>query len=175
VYIVFERGEQAHGVDRIVRIGTNTGKRTLASRIREHVYKQDKDRSIFRKHIGRAFLNMTKRRDPFLTQWNIDLTSKKAREKHGAKVNKIKLSKVEAKVTRHIMKHVSLAVLPIKADWVSCERRLLSTIFACKECGASETWLGKSHPDTVISEGGLWNVQDLNGPVLTLREAKKLI
>jgi hypothetical protein len=54
VYILFEEGEEAHGMDRIVRIGSHTGQNKLLSRLREHFINENKDRSIFRKNIGRA-------------------------------------------------------------------------------------------------------------------------
>ena len=78
IYILFEVGEQAHGIDRIVRIGTHTGNNQLRSRLQQHVVKENKDRSIFRKNIGRALLNRTK--DPFMEQWEWDLTTRKAKE-----------------------------------------------------------------------------------------------
>jgi hypothetical protein len=81
LYILFEDGEQAHGTDRIVRIGTHTGKDQLPSRLKQHFIKENKDRSIFRKNIGRALLN--KARDPFLAQWEIDLTTSAAKKEFG--------------------------------------------------------------------------------------------
>ena len=39
---------------------------------------ENKDRSIFRKNIGRAILN--KNQDPFLGQWELDLTTRKAKD-----------------------------------------------------------------------------------------------
>ena len=50
IYILFENGEEAHGGERIVRIGTHRGQDNLAPRIRAHLYTHNKDRSIFRKH-----------------------------------------------------------------------------------------------------------------------------
>jgi aspartate oxidase len=64
IYILFEKGEIAHSGDRIVRIGTHTGKNQLLSRLNQHFLKENKDRSILRKNIGRALLNKDK--DPFL-------------------------------------------------------------------------------------------------------------
>jgi hypothetical protein len=56
VYVLFQKGEGGHGVDRIVRVGTHRGQNNLAARIREHLYTPNKDRSIFRKHVGRCLL-----------------------------------------------------------------------------------------------------------------------
>lgn len=42
IYILFEKGEKAHGVDRIVRIGTHTGKNQLSSRLFQHFINENK-------------------------------------------------------------------------------------------------------------------------------------
>jgi hypothetical protein len=73
-------GELAHGTNRIVRIGTHTGNDQLRSRLKQHFLIENKDRSIFRKNIGRALLN--KDHDPFLGQWELDLTSRQAKLQH---------------------------------------------------------------------------------------------
>ena len=56
IYIVFEKGEKAHGTDRIVGVGTHTGEGNLSQRLNEHLYTPNKDRSILRKHVGRCLL-----------------------------------------------------------------------------------------------------------------------
>src|SRR5262245_29962296 len=48
IYILFEKGEFAHGAKRIVRAGTHTGENQLRSRLRQHFLIENKDRSIFR-------------------------------------------------------------------------------------------------------------------------------
>ena len=65
--VLFEKSEKAHDVDRIVRIGTHTGQDNLKSRLKEHFINEVKDRSIFRKNIGRCLL----RNDPFLQDWEL--------------------------------------------------------------------------------------------------------
>lgn len=70
VYFLFEAGEIGHDGARIVRIGSHTGAGNLPSRLQEHTT-ANKDRSIFRKNIGRALL--TKAMDSFLQQWELDL------------------------------------------------------------------------------------------------------
>lgn len=78
IYVLFEHGEVAHGTNRIVRVGTHTGTGQLRSRLRQHFLVENKDRSIFRKNIGRALLNRD--HDPFLPIWELDRTSRLARE-----------------------------------------------------------------------------------------------
>ena len=36
IYILFEKGEKGHSLDRIVRIGTHTGSGQLPSRLQQH-------------------------------------------------------------------------------------------------------------------------------------------
>jgi hypothetical protein len=54
IYVLFEKDEEGHSVERIVRAGTHRGRNNLAPRVREHLYTPNKDRSIFRKHVGRC-------------------------------------------------------------------------------------------------------------------------
>ena len=58
IYIIFEKGEKYGNLDRIVRVGTHTGNNQLRSRLNQHFLKENKNRSIFRKNIGRCFLNV---------------------------------------------------------------------------------------------------------------------
>jgi hypothetical protein len=130
------------------------------------LYKSNKDRSIFRKHVGRCLLAKTS--DPFLSQWELNLTAKASRLLNEGKVDKVRLQEVEADVTRHMVENFSFAVLHFddEADRRRYEENLLSTIYACPDCGPSEAWLGKYHPNSqVIRECGLWNVQGLSGAV----------
>jgi len=100
VYILFEKGEFAHSTNRIVRIGTHTGNNQLHSRLFQHFLNENKDRSIFRKNIGRALLNKDK--DAFLKQWEIDLTTKNAKNLHSTSVDFIKQKETEKRVTKYL-------------------------------------------------------------------------
>ena len=176
VYVVFETGEEGHGEERIVRIGTHRGQNNLARRIREHLYTPNKDRSIFRKHVGRCLLARSE--DEFLAQWEIDLTTKESRALNAHKIDKLRLIEAENEVTRYMTDNFSFVVLSVdtKAERLDIEKRLLSTIFHCQDCGPSATWIGKYHPRSAVIRGcGLWNVQGLHGPVLTLSEVRKII
>jgi len=176
IYILFENGEKGHGGERIVRVGTHRGQNNLLGRIREHLYNTNKDRSIFRKHVGRSLL--AKAGDPFLAQWEIDLTTKASRALNECTVDRDRLQDVEVDVTGYMVEHFSFAVLRFDhaADRRDHEECLLSTIFDCPDCGPSETWLGKFHPtSTLIRTCGLWNVQNLRGKVLSANEARHLV
>ena len=47
IYILFEKGEQENGLERVVRIGTHTGRNLLPARLKQHYEIENKDRSIF--------------------------------------------------------------------------------------------------------------------------------
>jgi hypothetical protein len=156
IFVLFEKGERGHGVDRIVCIGTHKGQNNLVPRIREHFDAPNKDRSIFRKHIGRCLL--AKEDDPFLDQWQRDLTTKAARARYSHEVDQARLDQVEDEVTRYIIESFSFSVLQIDtmAERLHCKRGLLSTVYHCSRCSPSMTWLGKFHPTSaIVREGGL--------------------
>ena len=83
--------------DRVVRVGTHTGANQLPSRLAQHFLKPNKDRSIFRKNIGRALLNRA--HDPFLEQWEIDLTPSGAKQRYWDVIDFARLKVVEADVS----------------------------------------------------------------------------
>jgi hypothetical protein len=161
IYILFEKGENAHGVDRIVRIGTHTGKNQLRSRLKQHFIKKNKDRSIFRKNIGRALLNKDK--DPFLGKWEIDLTIRKAKEEYFASIDVEKQKEVEKNVSRYIQANFSFVVIEVeeKEKRLELESKIISTISLCDECSPSSDWLGLFSPREKIIKSGLWLVNEL--------------
>jgi len=161
IYILFEKQEPAHGVMRIVRIGTHTGESQLRSRLFQHFLNENKDRSIFRKNIGRALLN--KNKDPFLKQWELDLTTKEAKEKHFDSVDFEKQKQIEKQVSKYIQDNFTFVVFQIddKDKRLELESKLISTISLCDECKPSENWFGLFSPKEKIRQGGLWLVNEL--------------
>ncbi|WP_261789077.1 hypothetical protein [Methanosarcina siciliae] len=158
---MFEKGETAHGMDRVVRIGTHTGKNQLRSRLKQHFIKENKDRSIFRKNIGRALLNRDK--DPFLDQWEIDLTSRKAKKENAGLIDSEKQEETEKRVSQYIQKNFSFVVIEVEAQEkrLELESKIISTISLCDECGPSSDWLGLFSPKEKIRKSGLWLVNEL--------------
>ena len=167
IYVLFEAGETAHGTNRIVRVGTHTGNNQLRSRLKQHFVNEKKDRSIFRKNIGRALLNRDK--DPFLALWEIDLTTSEAKRKHGPLIDCAKQSVVEHMVTNVIQKRFHFAVFRVdeKDKRLELEARIISTISQCHDCGPSPQWLGHHSPKNKILESGLWLVNELYGEPLS--------
>ena len=170
IYVLFEDGELAHGVARIVRIGTHTGDNQLPSRIAEHFIKENKDRSIFRKNLGRALLN--KDGNPFLDQWKIDLTTRAARAVYGQQIDSDKRRQTEKRVSDYIQRNIRFTCCRVdsKDDRLPWESRLAATIAQCAECRPSSTWLERHSPEVKIREGGLWQEQQIDGQPLSPAE-----
>lgn len=161
IYILFEKGEFGHSTNRIVRIGTHTGQNQLRSRLFQHFLRENKDRSIFRKNIGRAILS--KYNDSFLEKWELDLTTRNAKDQHSDSVDFVKQKEIEKRVTKFIQDNFSFVVFQIddKKKRLYFESRIISTVSLCEECKPSENWLGKSSPKEKIRKGGLWIVNEL--------------
>jgi len=161
IYILFQKGERGHQRDRIVRIGTHTGNSQLRSRLKQHFLNENKDRSIFRKNVGRALLNQ--RNDLFLKFWEIDLTTRKAKEKYSSVIDFDYQRSVENEVSQYIQGNFSFTVFAVqgKEQRLEVESKLISTVSRCKECKPSNGWLGNSSPKCKIAESGLWLVNEL--------------
>jgi hypothetical protein len=161
IYILFEKGETGHGGSRIVRIGTHTGQNQLRSRLRQHFLVSNKDRSIFRKNIGRCLLNKTK--DSYLPVWELDMTTKAARDTHGSKIDHEKQNKIEKHISEYMQKHFFFGVISVddKDERLALESKIISTVSHCKECRPSNSWLGLHSPKDKIRQSGLWLVNEL--------------
>lgn len=175
IYILFEKGECAHGVDRIVRIGTHTGDNQLQSRLKQHFINENKDRSIFRKNIGRALL--AKANDPYLEEWEHDLTSHSSREKYSTPKYIQKLNIVEKNVSSYIRKAFSFIVFEVasKEERLLLESKIISTVSLCEDCRPSSQWLGLWSPKAKIRESGLWLVNELYKEQLNQNDLEYLI
>lgn len=119
IYFFFEAGEgDGHtGDERIVRVGTHKNG-NFRSRLSEHYLlgkgldvKADrpapKDRSIFRKNLGRAWI--CKQGIEYLDVWNIDFTSSRKRQEHGHRRDTVIEHTVETEVTALLRSDFSFA------------------------------------------------------------------
>ena len=161
IYILFEEGEKCNGLDRIVRIGTHTGKDQLRSRLKQHFINENKDRSIFRKNIGRALLSM--RNDNYSKIWEIDFTTRKNKEKYSHLLRLDYQNKIEKEVSRIIQDKFSFIVIEElnKETRMMLESKIISEISICEKCNPSSTWLGQYSTKDKIRESGLWQVNEL--------------
>jgi len=161
IYILFEKGELGHSGDRIVRVGTHTGENQLPSRLKQHFLNENKDRSIFRKNIGRALLNGSN--DEFLEFWEIDLTTRDAKEKYSHLIDFDRQEQIEMQVSKYIRENFSFIVFAIDdvEKRLEIESKIISTISKCNTCKPSKNWLGLNSPKEKIRMSGLWLVNEL--------------
>lgn len=139
-----------------MRIGSHTGEGNLPARLREHMT-ENKDRSILRKHIGRAILRQTG--DPYPAIWNLDYTPKEVREVKGHLLDPVKQAQIEAAASEYISRF-SVSMLPmgsIPQEARRLERLCIGTVSSCGTCGPSRDWLG-AFADRRIARSGLWQL-----------------
>jgi hypothetical protein len=183
VYICFEKSEKVHEGDRIVRVGTHRGDNNLLPRLREHFVTENRNRSIFRKNIGRAFIskNYGGINNDFYNYWNLDLTLFKNRQNakkvFAANITELenKSIEMEKKVSEYIRNNISFCVFEIedRKDRLNLEKKIIATVNSCESCRPSEKWLGKYSPKNQIRDSGLWLVQGLNAKQFTKSEFEK--
>ena len=174
IYIIFENGEKFNGFDRIVRIGTHTGNKQLRSRLNQHFINENKNRSIFRKNIGRCFLN--KENDPYLEKWEYDITSKAQKDKYLKHLDLDFESKMEKQISAYIQTNFSFSIFPVdtKEERLFLERKIVSTLAKAVDIKPSENWLGKYSTKVKIKMHGLWQVNELYKDSLTESEFEQL-
>ena len=162
IYVIFEKGEEAHDVDRIVRIGTTTGqKSTLADRLNEHY--ENEGRSVFRNNVALCILQ--KNGDP-LDLAKLFWKSSIYRKKWKTTANNEQLQMyqdINEEVNKHIRGSCSFIVFPVekssRTDW---EAKIISTISSCNNCRSSDNWMGKYSPKDIIRGKGVWNIKHVN-------------
>ena len=157
-----------------MRVGTHTGENQLRSRLKQHYVIENKDRSIFRKNIGRAILN--RENNSFLTQWNWDLTTRVAKDRYGHLMDWDKQKETEKKVSSYIQGKLSFVVFEVKnkRERLTLESKIISTLSWCSECRPSDSWLGLHSPKKKIRQSGLWLVNELYKEPLSREEFEGL-
>lgn len=172
IYVKFEKGESYNNLDRIVRIGTDTGENNLKKRLIEHFVTENKNRSIFRKNIGRAMLN--KDNNSYLNFWELDTTSKADKEKNFKYINVDLEAEIEGEISSYIKTNFSFCVFNVetKEQRLFWESKLISTL--AYQTKPSKNWLGNFSTKEKIKQSGLWQVQGLNKPKLTSDEFDNL-
>ena len=174
VYIIFEKDEQYKQYDRIVRVGTHKGINQLRSRLYQHFLLLNKNRSIFRKNIGRALLN--KDSNPYLRIWELDSTSRADKIKNAPLIDKIFEQELEGQISKYIQHNLSFVVFGVnnKDKRLFWESRIISTLAAFPDIRPSDNWLGHFSPKDKIRQYGLWQVNDLKKKPLDTDEFNEL-
>jgi hypothetical protein len=174
IYIVFEIGEKCKEFDRIVRVGTHIGNNQLRSRLCQHFIKENKNLSIFRKNIGRCFLN--KDNNPYLALWNLDTTSRADKAKNSKLLDLNFEKQLEKKISNYIQTNLSFCVFRVdtKEERLFWESRIVSTLAKAFDIQPSVNWLGNSSSKEKIKKYGLWQVNELHKDCLTDKEFLQL-
>lgn len=174
VYILFEKGERYNEFDRIVQVGIGREDGNLQNRLNEHFIKKNKNRSIFRKNIGRTFLN--EEDNPYLKCWNVDSTSRKNKEKYSKCLNLNFEAELEDRITEYIQSNITFCVFNVdtKEERIYWKSKIVATI-AQSGITPSETWLGNNSPQDKIKKSGLWQEQHHHDLQLTHEELEQLI
>ena len=174
IYIIFEKGEKYGEFDRIVRIGTHTGNKQLRSRLNQHFVNENKNRSIFRKNIGRCLLNKTN--NPYLSLWELDITSRVDREKNQKLLDLNFEKELEKEISNYIQSNLSFCAFKIddKVERLFWESRIVSALAKATDIKPSINWLGNHSPKDKIKASGLWQVNELYNESLSDSELEKL-
>ena len=117
-----------------------------------------------------------KTKDEFLHQWELDLTTREAKDKFVDKVDLEKQEQVEKEVTRYIQDNFSFAIIPVedKDKRLEIESKIISSISLCPDCRPSDNWFGLFSPKEKIRESGLWLVNELYKEKLNFSELEEI-
>jgi hypothetical protein len=175
IYVIFEKGEKAHGVNRIVYVGTTTGKTTtLAGRLNEHY--ENEGRSVFRNELALCFYE--KDGDPcnLAGLFRKDKIERNEWKKTAGDEELQKYQDIHKIVSTYIRNHCYFITFAVNKEYREYwEKRIISTVHSCKDCDPSTRWLGRISPKNRIRDGKLWNIKYANSKyILTDGEFAKL-
>lgn len=172
IYIYFEDGEQCEVggrlVPRIVRIGTHRVDGRFPSRIRSHHGSArklggNKNSSVFRQHLGGAFLRRDNPTDSRLPEWT----------QHGGAT----FPEVEATVSQYLRDRMTYVCFQVdRADErLSLESGLIALLSQHPLGEPSVPWLGKHAPNRDIAWSGLWNTQHVRDIPLSSQQFRRIV
>ena len=174
IYIMFEKGESYHSMDRIVRIGTHRAQDHLRERLKDHFVRENANSSILRKNIGRAFLNMDL--NPCLHVRETDMPDSENKRNDGHSVNKKLDTELKARISEYLRKNMTFICIPVseEAERLRLEEGLIASLNMDPSFGPSSNWLGLNSPMPEIARSGLWNRQHLHGEPLSAEELERV-
>ncbi len=174
IYIKFQKGELYDNFDRIVRVGTDRGENQLQSRLLQHFLAENQRRSIFRKNIGRCFLNQSN--DEYLKYWDLDFTSKADKVLNSKFVDLAYELRIEKQISSYIQENFTFCVFELntKSERLFWETKIIATLGKDSLIKSSSKWLGNYSPKARIKDSGLWQIQGLEGESLTSEEFNEL-
>lgn len=155
LYVFYQIDEFGHGGDRIVRIGQTS--KSLCKRLSQHFY-GNKDKSIFRKSIGRVILQFEKDR---LKEWN----EKGTRD-----------ADAEAAVSYFLKDNFYFKAIVVEDKKLrdELEKKMIATVSQCNQCKPSVSWFGNISPIAKIRKSGLWQVESFAGNILNQNDLSEI-
>jgi hypothetical protein len=124
-----------------------------------------KDRSVMRKHIGRALLGSPGHANAdYLQIWNADLTATRNLNAYRPRRNIAVEQALEREVSAILARDFYFRCVPCEStrEAGDLETSGIGIVSSCSACQRSQGWLGRRHPSEVISRGKLWNVRKVN-------------
>jgi hypothetical protein len=124
--------------------------------------------------VGPASRLLNRDHDPFLPTWELDRTSRLAREAHI--IDLARQRAIEALVSQYIQGHFTFIVFRVddKPQRLGLESKMISTVSLCEECQPSAKWLGLYSPKDKIRTSGLWLVNELYKEPLSIEDLELL-
>ena len=152
IYFWSEAGEVRQGqTQRITRVGSHREPHRLCKRITLH-YGADRDRSVFRRHVGAALMNRNGEPESEIQEWY------KARG--SAVFSHQRFQQYEHRVHREIQRGTYRGLrVDDAAERLALEKKLIALISRCDHCRPSPGWLGNHAYREEIRQSGLWNVR----------------
>lgn len=152
IYLFFEAGEtiahQGAVTDRIVRVGINTAQGRFPKRVRQH-FRNNKNLSAFRRHLGGALLAQADPADPRIPEW---IASKGHRDRE-----------VEARVSAVLRDRFTFCCIAVASerDRRGLERGLIA-LLAQHSNRRSYGWLGQWAASDAVRKSSLWNANHID-------------
>lgn len=174
IYIIFQSNEKYHGLDRIVRVGTHRGSGRLKGRLMDHFINEDKNWSIFRKNIGRAYLN--RYYNFYLQIWNRDTRKANVLREIESSYDPGFQKKVEDKISKFLREHFSYTCFPVTSvvERHRLEEGIIATCHSTPDFSPSSKWFGIYSPEFEIRQSGMWLKEGLDGIALSESEFSKI-
>jgi hypothetical protein len=171
LYFFFETGEEStHGpAGRIVRVGKNKENGRLNKRLSQH-FVAEKNSSVFRKHLGGAFIRQHDPASPCLAP-----APGKGHWEHQNDHKCPMCEPIERTVTEYLEKNTSFRCVRIDEPdpRSNLERILIATLAQCTLCVASPKWLGLHAYSERVKKAGLWNSYHTRSPTISEVELKR--
>lgn len=176
--IMYEKGENAFGGEKITYITYNKSFGNLGNRLKNHFLMRNRTqrkRSSWRNHVARAFIAKNDDDSKLFDLWNGNRETRQEKTSILKAIKptyvKDKLEEYEDLTDEYLQGKFSFSIIPVsdKKDQRRLRSRIISTLAQAKSIPISENWLGKFAVDgesSRISVKGIWNIECSKGKIL---------